>query len=118
MKTLEQQRAEHAWKCVQGCDEKYTALAKGAPALIMSNGLMQSLAFYASKGKNEHIKLNADILGWLNERELVNSKVFSEGMNDLYRGETTQYRRATQETLDFLKWIRHFAPVVKKPANQ
>ncbi len=55
MKTLDQIRAEYAWKCVQGVDDKYKNLAKGLPALVMSNGLMQTLAFLQGKanGQNE-----------------------------------------------------------------
>ena len=113
MATLEQERAEYAWKHVQGCDDKYTNLAKGAPALIMGNGLMQSLAFYASKGQNHHKRLNEHILGWLKKRGLISSDKFPIAMDKLYRSEPADYRRATQETLEFLKWVRQFAPAVE-----
>ena len=114
MQTLEQQRAEYAWKKVQGCDEKYTSLAKGAPALIMSNGLMQSLAFYASKDQKHHEALNKHILGWLCERELVGSDDFATAMNRLYEACPADYRRATGEALELLKWVRQFAPVTRR----
>ena len=50
--TLDQQRAAYAWISVQGCNSDYVNLSKGAGALIMSNGLMATLAFYESKGKD------------------------------------------------------------------
>lgn len=45
MPNLEQQRAAYAWNCVQNCSSDYVNLAKSAPALVMGNGLMQTLAF-------------------------------------------------------------------------
>ncbi len=114
MRTLEQQRAEYAWKIVQeGCNDKYTSLAKGAPALIMANGLMQSLAFYESKGQDHHKTLNRHILGWLYKQKLVKTEDFVTAMNDLHKTSSVNYRRATQEALDFLKWVRQFAPAAQ-----
>ena len=113
IQTLEQQRAKYAWAKVQGCDEQYTSLAKGAPALIMSNGLMQSLAFYASKDKQHHKCLNAHILGWLYKRDLVERADFASVMNSLHNACPADYRRATAEALELLKWVRQLAPVAK-----
>ena len=114
MQTLEQQRAAHAWNCVQGSGKEYTNLAKGAPALIMNNGLMQALAFYQSKGKDYHQALNRHILDWLNERRLVPDVGFENAMEALCRAEPPAYRRATQEALELLKWIRQFAAAVAR----
>ncbi len=113
MQTLEQQRAAYAWKQVQHCGKDYTNLAKGAPALIMANGLMQSLAFYESKGQ-DHQKLNKHILGWLSKQKLVESEKFKDAMECLYDTSPAKYRHATQEALELLKWVRQFAPAVTK----
>jgi len=110
--TLEQQRAAYAWQHVQGCDDKYTKLAKGAPALIMGNGLMQALAFYEYKGKDHHRALNCHILGWLHNQKLVTDGAFAIAMGDLFAANSGDYRRATQEALELLKWVRQLAPAV------
>lgn len=114
MQTLEQQRAAYAWEQVQNCEIDYTNLAKGAPALIMANGLMQSLAFYEFKGKKHHKKLNKHILGWLCKQKLVESEKFKDAMECLYDTSPAEYRRATQEALELLKWVRQFAPAVTR----
>lgn len=110
--TLEQQRAAYAWQCVQSCTKDYTNLAKGAPALIMGNGLMQTLAFYASKGKDHHKALNGHLCAWLQKRSIVTGTSFPEVMATLHKAESCTYRCATEETMALLKWIRQYAPAV------
>lgn len=115
--SLEQLRAAHAWKCVQGQSKDYANLAKGAPALVMSNGLMQTLAFFTSKGegkgKAHHTDLCNDVLQWLCRPEAcgsyLSSPKFDEVMDKLSRGTSDQYLRATQEALAILRWIRQLA---------
>jgi len=112
MATLEQQRAAFAWEKVQSCSSKYTNLAKAAPALIMNNGLMQALAFYQSKGEAHHLTLNRHLCEWLRQRGIVPQPGFNEVMQALYASDSGKYRRATEETLALLKWIRQFAAAV------
>ena len=116
MATLEQERAQYAWSQVQthavrAFGKEYASLAKSAPALIMNNGLMQTLAFYNFKGKDHHKELNRHILGWLCRRNLVNDTGFEAAMNSLHRATPGAFRRATQEALELLKWVRQFAAV-------
>ncbi len=106
---LEQQRAKFAWERVQGCSKDYTNLAKAAPALIMNNGLMQALAFYQSKGKEHHLTLNRHLCEWLRQRGIVQQADFASVMAVLHGVDATTFRRATEETLALLKWIRQFA---------
>jgi CRISPR-associated protein Cmr5 len=117
IKTLDQIRAQYAWEQVQGTDDKYKNLAKGLPALVMSNGLMQTLAFLKGKGANEHSRLLAHILGWLGSdhaRVLTRDQCedFNKAMNALAACDSLQYQRATEETLAILKWIRYLAAAV------
>lgn len=113
MPDLGQQRAAHAWKSVQQCTKDYTNLAKSAPALIMSNGLMQTLAFYEAKGKDHHKALLRHILIWLKGRfSGIESPDFPSTMRFLHSAESNDYRRATEETLELLRWIRQFAAAV------
>lgn len=110
--SLEQQRAKFAWERVQGCSKDYTNLAKAAPALIMNNGLMQALAFYQSKGKDHHLALNRHLCEWLRQRGIVQQVDFPGVMTALQGADATTFRRATEETLALLKWIRQFAAAV------
>lgn len=114
---LEQQRAAYAWKSALECrTSEYVNLAKSAPALIMNNGLMQTLAFYESKAKDRrendpHKTLTRHLCSWLVEREFSRSKErsFADVMKDLYGSDSGEYRRATEEALALLRWIRQFA---------
>lgn len=111
---LGQRRAAHAWKCVeQGCNSEYTNLAKSAPALIMSNGLMSTLAFYAAKNKDHHSKLLRHIIIWLGQRfPGIQRADFGATINFLHSASSSDYRSATEEALELLRWIRQFAPAV------
>jgi CRISPR type III-B/RAMP module-associated protein Cmr5 len=77
----------------------------------MSNGLMASLAFWQSKQKQDknNESLVKAILGWLTQRNVVKSIAFETAMQELYSSNSANYMKATNETLDFLKWLRHFA---------
>lgn len=107
--TLEQQRARYAWERVQGCSREYTNLAKAAPALIVNNGLMQALAFWQGKGKDHHKALVKHLLGWLKERGLIEQSAYAEAMPSLYGMRSGDFRRATDEALALLRWLRQFA---------
>ena len=110
--SLDQQRAAFAWQAVQGCNKDYVNLAKAAPALIMNNGLMQTLAFYQSKGKEHHRVLAQHIMNWLYQQRLVAHSDFPNVMASLTACEATQFRRITEEALALLRWIRQFAAAV------
>lgn len=109
--TLEQQRAQFAWACVQGCSGEYTNLVKAAPALIVNNGLMQALAFWQGKGKGKehHGALVKHLLGWLHARGLIEHASYAEAMPALYGMPSDAFRRATDEALALLRWLRQFA---------
>ena len=115
--SLEQQRAAFAWQRIDefartGNDLKaYTILAKGAPALILNNGLMQTLAFYQSKGKPHHARLSEDLRKWLASRlnGTFESKDYATVMQALHTSAQGDYRRASEEVLALLRWIRQLA---------
>jgi len=116
----EQERAAFAWKkaMAHSQDKEYANLAKSAPALIMNNGLMQTLAFYESKGKPHHKALSEHICAWLAEQGFSKDKKkeFRDVMEGLHGKESSsvKYRRATEETLALLRWIRQFASALVK----
>jgi CRISPR-associated protein Cmr5 len=86
----------------------------------MGNGLMQTLAFFTSKGKPYHLRLCEDICEWLTERFKIppensgrrNLGSFGAVMAFLHASEPVQYRRATDEAMELLRWIRQFASAV------
>ena len=113
---LDQQRARYAWENVQASSD-YVNLAKAAPALIMSNGLMQTLAFYKAKDKDHHRALCEQICGWLHHRYpgKIDSADFAAVMSGLYGdSEPRFYREASEEVLALLRWIRQFAAAVNQ----
>ncbi len=122
MKTLDQIRASYAWKRLdqdaRANSKEYRNLAKSMPALVMTNGLLQALAFLKSKERNdkkrkEYDWLIQDIVGWLGHEEV--GVLSGDGLDweaatqELIGLEPAEYRRATEETLGVLKWIRQFA---------
>lgn len=115
--TMDQIRAQYAWERLgqgrRAGSREYRNLAKGMPALVMTNGLLQALAFLKSKGRPEHDWLFQDIVDWL-----AHSGVgvlagagcdWGQATESLTALDPAEYRRATEEALAILKWIRQFA---------
>ena len=108
MRTLEQERAEFAWEKVQGQSGDYRNMVKSLPAMIMTNGLMQTLAFLESKGKDHHKDLLKHIKEWLIRRKMISQGAdFKKVMEMLYGSTSQDYQRATEEVLAILRWLRH-----------
>ena len=98
-KTLDQQRAEYAWIAdtagmSKDTAEKYLPLVKGASSFIMSNGLMQAMAFYESReNKREAQILNEQLLTWIDTQILLSTgrvHGFREVMPKLYSANANQ----------------------------
>jgi CRISPR-associated protein Cmr5 len=128
-RSLEQERAKAAWKCVDAVKKdgknnkgnsfakEYGQLAKSAPADIQTNGLGQTLAFWRAKGfeegkpkngDNEHAHLLDDVSRWVKgqikwESDLALLDWITQ------KATTDEYRRATAEAIAFLQWLKRFA---------
>lgn len=117
--TPDQRRAKYAWEKVKGHSneepsfDQYANLAKGAPALIMSNGLMQALAYINSRKEQQKKALAKDLCEWLSETMKVKSGEFTDVMEALQTMPVGDYMRATDETLQVLRWLRQFVAVFK-----
>lgn len=125
--TLDQKRAAFAWDKAKGCSEEYRKLAKAAPALIMANGLMPTLAFWQSAGNENSQRGKAgknfcnDVLAWIVSR-FASHKVFSPMPPDFKsamdafhtKADSAFYMQATDEALEFLKWLRQFVDTTKE----
>lgn len=124
--TLEQQRAAFAWQCSQdgisAANEKYKKLAKSAPSLIMTSGLMQTLAYLRDKNEAHHQALLSHIALWLSDRfdreattdpthpfPAKGQKYFEPLMQALFHAKPVQYQRATAEAMALLRWVRQMA---------
>lgn len=125
--TLDQQRAAYAWQAAQRAQQAlpkfsdYKNLAKGAPALIMGNGLMPALAFYASRKKDPASALNDAICRWLAVRFVADAAFkpapnsFADVMERLLKAPSAFTMQATDEALAMLRWLRQFADAVEAP---
>lgn len=117
--TPDQKRAKFAWervsqraKDISGFS-KYANLAKGAPALILSNGLMQALAYIQTRKEDEKKALAEDLCLRLKEVLGLKSSEFAAVMGALQSMEAAEYMRATDEAMQALRWIRQFVSVFK-----
>lgn len=132
--TLDQRRAQYAWDKTGTARniEDYTNLAKAVAALVMTSGLMQTLAFLQAKDKPHHQEVRDHICRWLGntlggtpvtESERFPPQAaadFATVMAALHQADSALYRRATDESLALLRWIRQFADARKamtKPRN-
>ena len=117
-RTLDQIRAEMAWKYVgEGLSKspKYKNVAKSAPSLIMNSGLMATLAFY--QGKKELLFVQHLIDGLVtrlgpSDRSL--EKSFPQVMRHLQKCGGQEYMRWTHEALELLKWMRQFVDALSQ----
>lgn len=118
--TLEQLRAENAWKVSEKYDKEHVNIAKGLPALIMNSGLMQVLAFAHEKGK-KHEVVATDLRAWLANRisngEIKNDPGFDAFMNVLMKAKPHDYQTINAEAFAWLKWLRQIAAARRPDAG-
>jgi CRISPR-associated protein Cmr5 len=124
--TKDQERASAAWVDIssvknQSYEMKYSSLAKKFPALVLTNGLGQALAFLRAKGKDsrgrdrpEFQNLYRHISVWVSN-QIYNAANDDKLLERLIGGvpgadcDSNAYRRATTETLAFITWLKRFA---------
>ena len=93
--------------------KKYSSYVKSAPSMILINGLGQSLAFWktnadqnGSDEKKAYYFLINHIEHNYKEVNKCDSNLFFDVINQM---DSDQYRRITNETMEFLKWLKKFA---------
>lgn len=117
--TVQQQRAQFAWKEVgevaNNLRADYLGTVRSAPAMVINNGLGATLAFQLSKGCAQEV-LYEQLERWLcdqNRPVLPAQDTAHVGKHRLVRrllaGNSARYRRATAETLALLEWLKRFA---------
>jgi CRISPR-associated protein Cmr5 len=120
--TLDQRRAQHAWKAVQSVvarqatdkekARKFGGQARKLPTRIMASRLGQALAFL--RAKDYAPDLLVDLGDWvLDKRGAPDSKKPRPRDDELLRavveGSSDFLRRATDEVLAYLLWLNRFA---------
>ena len=125
MRSLEQETAKFAYekvKSVKGKDfeENYARYVKNAPALILTNGLGNTLAFYKSKSKKSskearaYLELYRHINEWLEERGFCKG----DALEWIINTESLSVFYATQEVLALLNWMTKFAKAELEEAEE
>lgn len=108
MTSTELERARHIHECLQrreGFLKKYSDRLKGAPAEMMENGLLQTLAYYHSKKEPEYKGIATDLMDWLRKRALLPGADLTE----MARLDAARYRRCSEEAVAWLNWAKRLA---------
>lgn len=132
--TQEQKRAKAAWADIASKTEpkgikyypdvapKYRSYVSSAPTLILTNGLGQALAFWKSKSNGDKPEERAygALLRHLSkfiktripytEQDLLEAVIISF--------DSVTYRRATNEVLTYLSWLKKFAEAEIQKDNE
>ncbi|MDR3178041.1 MAG: type III-B CRISPR module-associated protein Cmr5 [Campylobacteraceae bacterium] len=116
MQTKQQKRAEFALKAINEIDEidKKTAnFYAGAPTMILTNGLGQTMAFLLSKKEEREKELFNKLKEWLSKEknplaDLKDKKdiEFLQAFNAL---PITKYIEAQTEALYLAEWLKRYA---------
>jgi len=113
--TRDQQRAQHAWSAIRkavelsdGDKRKYGTEAKKLPVRILSAGLGHSLLFLKkAKEEQPHTALLNDLSDWVCQS--LPCKVKGNLLQSVVQGDSLFLRRATDESLSYLRWLVRFA---------
>lgn len=136
MRTLEQKRASYAYSKVsyiaslnKDVQENYHSYVKSAPALILTNGLGNTLAFYLSKAKVKPEDVNEKVKS-LEGRERSYAELYlhitewlrKNGYGDLNwvidKATNIENLQATREAIALLNWMKRFADAMLKEESQ
>jgi len=88
----------------------YATHAKKLPQLIVSNGLVPTLAFYKSKGK-ERMQIYLDLELWLKYKNFIQGNHLLEYF---LTSDANWLRVITVESLAFAEWLKRMAEVELK----
>jgi len=128
--TLDQQRAQHAYKVVESVFapskseaeiEKFDTQAKKLPTRIIASGLGQGLAFL--NAKQDAPALTQALDSWIiDERKLVHAHAPKGAkpalLLHIIHGDADYLRRVTDESLAYLQWLNRFVEAkVKQKEN-
>ena len=113
---LEQERARYADECLQAVpkivkqQEEYLTVVRKVPAMIMVNGLGQTVAFLLEKRRGEimHSLVYEHLSRWVIQKRRI-----YQGSSDLLslikQGDCEAYLEAQDEALALLVWLKRLA---------
>jgi CRISPR-associated protein Cmr5 len=109
MRSRELERAKHIQDCLERLGltklEDYADRVKGAPAQLMDNGLLQTLAFYHAK-EGAHDTVARGVEDWLTRIGLLRG---ADPMRALIELDATTYRRCSEEAIAWFNWAKRLA---------
>lgn len=119
MRLLEQRRAEYAWQRIDATKKELGDGAKdvamhlrGMPAMVLANGLGQSLGFMLAKAKGNpkdpHYVVYDIIAEWLVERRSIYAGQRRDLIQSIMAGDRAVYQQAQEETWALLVWLKKF----------
>ncbi len=127
-RTLDQLRAERAWKVVEEVDHwtgkqrDFGRALKKTATRIVTAGLGSALAFIDAKEGVRRVARNANaplsrgaaavhdcISDWVLERIKPDKRTTSYLLAEIIAGDADLLRRATDESLAFMQWVIRFA---------
>ena len=119
MKTLQQKRAQFALQKVKERKtefknkenlQKYRSSLLNLPAMITTNGLIPTIAFYMKDDVRKRIV--EDIIAELkDEEEIKNPPDISQFLENLVKIDTKELRMITKQVLSFAEWLKRMAEV-------
>jgi len=115
MQSLEHERAKFAYNKIKNIEnhsekDKYKSYVVNLGTLILTNGLLSTVAFYSKENKNIH----KEIIEWLKER-LVNENLipdqidFAKTISEL---PIERYILVTNASLSITLWLKRFAEAI------
>jgi CRISPR-associated protein Cmr5 len=119
LRSLEQEEALYALQCVESIEKdskkesEYLSLVNRLPAMLLTSGIGQTLAFLQAKGEDHHNLLMTHITTWLTKERGVYP---AEGsiIKHLMENDMNAYINAQQLTLRLLSWLVRFAKAYLK----
>ncbi|MCC6367837.1 MAG: type III-B CRISPR module-associated protein Cmr5 [Bryobacterales bacterium] len=117
LKTLAQQRAQHAWDAVQQSlkrpdfEKRFADPAKKMPARIRASGLGQTVAFMRAKEGGDVLKAVAD---WCHQRGVAKDSSEDALLIQFKESNAADLRYLTAEALAYLEWLVRFADAERK----
>jgi CRISPR-associated protein Cmr5 len=120
MRMLEQERALFAWEQVSSVRKGNAKVAKdvamyikGMPAMVLANGLGQTLAFLLQKAGGNQTDpeyIVYDILAkWIMDRRKIYEGPRAHLMKKLIEGDRYLYQQSQEEIWALLVWLKKFS---------
>ncbi|MFN4220566.1 MAG: type III-B CRISPR module-associated protein Cmr5 [bacterium] len=109
IKTLNQERASFALEQLRDnkSNDKYKITAKKLPSLIVSNGLIPTLAYLRAKDDRRDVYYTLNI--WLKKKKFI--KENEDALESLVNSDFSKLRLATMEVLELANWLKRASEI-------